>query len=112
MAHSSDALSANGRRRVIGVDSNASVQCSSKDEEPREGRESSNDGFVPANVSPVVAVVDDSLCRGCGVCERVCPDGAITIDNVAYVDGSRCRGCGRCVPVCPLGAIVLRSLNE
>ena len=50
-------------------------------------------------------VVNPSRCAGCGICERVCPLGAIRVDAVARIDAERCTGCGDCVWSCPRGAL-------
>ena len=55
------------------------------------------------------AVVDPMMCTGCGVCERVCLAGAITVTHVAHVDSERCTGCGVCAANCPQNAILLRG---
>ena len=45
------------------------------------------------------------LCTGCGACEKVCPFGAIRMeDGVAALDRASCRSCGACAGVCPSGA--------
>jgi NAD-dependent dihydropyrimidine dehydrogenase PreA subunit len=55
--------------------------------------------------SPLVAVVDQDECTGCGVCAEVCPTGAIAVEDVARIEPSACTGCAQCVPECPQGAI-------
>lgn len=42
------------------------------------------------------------LCTGCGVCEKVCPSGAMRMeDGVSLQDREKCRSCGACANVCP-----------
>jgi len=55
------------------------------------------------------AVVDASKCTACGLCEQVCPVGAIRITYIARVNTERCTGCGVCAENCPLKAIKLRA---
>ena len=55
------------------------------------------------------AVVDASLCTGCGVCVDSCPTQAIEmVDDVAKINPEKCNGDGVCVDVCPLQAISLK----
>ena len=44
-------------------------------------------------------------CVACGACADVCPQDAITIDDVAVIDAGKCVDCGACVDECPAGAI-------
>ncbi len=57
----------------------------------------------------MVAVVDESSCVGCALCESVCPEGAVTVNAVAHVDQNACNGCGQCVRQCPQGAVSLKK---
>ena len=62
--------------------------------------------------SAVVAFVDAGKCTGCGICEDICPAGAISVEEIAKVDPKRCTGCGSGIAQCPSGALVLRSVRN
>jgi NAD-dependent dihydropyrimidine dehydrogenase PreA subunit len=56
------------------------------------------------------AVVDESKCKACGFCEKVCRYDAVHVKDVggyevAVVDSDKCYGCGMCVSICPERAI-------
>ena len=49
-------------------------------------------------------------CMDCGVCEYMCPEGAIFEAKRQFIiNKDLCNGCGICVPYCPVRAIVQRA---
>ena len=52
-----------------------------------------------------MVTVNEAECVGCGACADVCPEGAITVDDIAVIDASKCVDCGSCVDECPSSAI-------
>ena len=45
-------------------------------------------------------------CIGCGKCQTVCGNDAITVtNNLAYIDADKCTLCRECEAACPTGAI-------
>ncbi len=53
------------------------------------------------------AVINETECVACGLCEERCHMDAITLDDTAVVNLDRCIGCGVCIPVCDADAIKL-----
>ena len=74
--------------------------------------------------NPCTAGSANTLCNGCGMCEKVCPYGAITYEEqqvmrdgrrrqqrVASVNEAVCQGCGACTVTCPSGAMDLKGFS-
>ncbi|MFX1423694.1 MAG: hydrogenase iron-sulfur subunit [Promethearchaeota archaeon] len=70
-------------------------------------------GYVIAEAN--VAIVDPTLCVGCGTCGNVCPYGAISfhpIDLISHVNEAICKGCGVCAVACPAKAISMQGFTD
>lgn len=55
--------------------------------------------------------VDDSLCNRCGICAKICPHGAITLEPLPYFSKDRCQNCWTCYNKCPEKAIYASTLR-
>jgi len=52
-------------------------------------------------------------CTGCKLCVKVCPFGAIRIENkLAVIDLEKCNLCGACVSACKFDAIILEKTES
>jgi heterodisulfide reductase subunit A len=63
---------------------------------------------------PVVAI-NDRKCSGCGLCQEVCPYGAIEINTgtrLAEVNQALCKGCGVCASSCRSGALDMACFSD
>ena len=63
---------------------------------------------------PTIAVVDERLCVGCGLCVPACPYEARTLHpwkKLATVNAALCQGCGACAVVCRNKATTVRNLT-
>jgi len=59
-------------------------------------------------IEAATAVIDESICSGCGICNPLCPYSAISLDEekkVSRINDALCKGCGTCVAACPSDAI-------
>lgn len=52
---------------------------------------------------PKVNIVN---CVKCSLCEKNCPQNAISIKDYAVIDYNLCVGCGQCIAMCNFGAMV------
>jgi len=63
--------------------------------------------------SNYMSIVEQDLCKGCGLCVKRCPFQAVTIENgKSIVKNEKCYGCGLCAVTCPTGAIKLHRLER
>jgi len=64
---------------------------------------------IMAKVSPIIPKFDYDLCNSCGMCEKLCPYGCITMKDNKPVSSDHCTGCGWCMGHCPAkeGTIVM-----
>lgn len=54
--------------------------------------------------------IDPDKCRGCTLCAKKCPAGAISgeVKNPHVIDPDKCIKCGQCITLCRFGAITVR----
>ena len=67
-------------------------------------------------VEAITSRVDEDKCTSCGICAKVCPYNAITVDKKnkrpAVVIEAACAGCGTCAAECPFVAIEMNHFTD
>jgi len=67
-------------------------------------------------VESITAEVDPEKCTSCGICVKVCPYNAISVDTrakkPAVVTTAACSGCGTCSAECPADAIEMHHFTD
>jgi NADH-quinone oxidoreductase subunit F len=55
--------------------------------------------------------IDESLCKGCSLCSKKCPQNAISgeIKKSFIINSELCIRCGQCIASCKFGAIKIES---
>lgn len=68
--------------------------------------------FSVGDIKEFEAYYADSGCTGCKVCNSVCPQQCIDINQKPVViEHSRCLHCGNCADICPVHAIKLGTIS-
>jgi dihydropyrimidine dehydrogenase (NAD+) subunit PreA len=65
--------------------------------------------------SPIIPVFDLEKCNNCGICEKLCPYGAVEIHkNKGPIINEHCMGCAWCQGHCPKDAVtmILKETGE
>jgi heterodisulfide reductase subunit A len=66
-------------------------------------------------IDPLIAMVDEDACTGCGICIEICPYEARTLNerkHIAEVNDALCAGCGGCIAACPSNASVHKNFTK
>ena len=79
---------------LVPYESKQVVKCSSQDK------------------GPVVMKICEVGCIACGICKKVCPVDAVTVENfIAYIDQEKCIQCGACSEKCPKKVITMDGMK-
>ena len=66
-------------------------------------------------IDPLIAMVDEDVCTGCGICVEICPYEARTLNErkrIAEVNDALCVGCGGCIAACPSNASIHKNFTK
>ncbi len=66
-------------------------------------------------VEAITPLVSSEKCKACGLCTKVCPYNAITLDKnlkkISVIEAS-CGGCGTCAAECPFDALTQNHFTD
>jgi len=65
-------------------------------------------------LEPTIAEIDAEICKGCRLCEKLCPYGALCLDEnegIMSIENTKCHGCGTCVSACPTEAMTQKHFS-
>jgi heterodisulfide reductase subunit A len=74
--------------------------------------------YNKVRLDPAVSVVDETRCRACGECVKICEFHAPELVEfqpgmyTARINASLCKGCGTCTSWCPSGAIASKHFTD
>ncbi|MHC1582682.1 MAG: 4Fe-4S dicluster domain-containing protein [Candidatus Syntropharchaeia archaeon] len=66
-------------------------------------------------IEPTTSSIDEEICSGCRMCEKVCAYGALVFDEergIMTVNEVVCKGCGSCGTTCPSGAASMKHFRD
>ncbi|MCG3215565.1 MAG: CoB--CoM heterodisulfide reductase iron-sulfur subunit A family protein [Candidatus Heimdallarchaeota archaeon] len=66
-------------------------------------------------IEAISATMDDDLCSGCRICEKLCDYNALEFDSenkIVTINEVVCKGCGSCAVACPTGAISMKHYSN
>jgi heterodisulfide reductase subunit A len=67
------------------------------------------------NVEAITPIIFRDKCKACGLCTKVCPYNAITLNKDSKcieIAEAACGGCGTCAAECPFGALTQKHFTD